>query len=584
MRLSKAWKSHIQGVVRQFFQPQHKALVLTNGWLLWVFLVMLTAQGNWLLGARSRPAVWLLVASVGTLFLAGWALGKEGLRLTGGGLSVLLGVLPWLFMAVADVSWDGQSYHQDIIYRIRIGFNFIWGAWRLVHQPRPVYAPLIHFPILPHVVAAVLATLYRNVEAGKAIHGLWTLLVVIRGYFVLHKRGWSRGQTALLLSILVFANPVWITQIFTFYVDGDVYLLWLLWVLMALEAMPRPQSGAWLRLAMVGYFLWQTKISGLFLWGATLGIFAVWLGVTRRWPWRASLKIGLAQALLLSLLSPHPYGITWLTRGHPLFPLEDPKYRYDTLVLQQIPAMRPLAAWQKIGYSWFAAYPFSWAWQPYRDWQAYGQMLQDTWKAPHRLSAYLGPDARVGGWGPYLGLLVGMALLWVGLACWQRRVPKYAVGIWLSLMAVALFNPVGWWPRLVPFVWALWSAPLLIRPTRHKASRGLWYVLVLGFVLNAAVVGRINWSYAWRLTQERRAFFQQHPPTQTYVVDMGLHRGNRNLLLDGGYWSAWTYCDARPSDDDGHRLPGSTMRWWTWEEYRQRHATACLQTSAFVTR
>ncbi len=547
-------------------------------WTVWFVATILVAQLTWLVRWPASPLVWFLAASLAAAFALRrrYTLAQTLMLLAAAALGLAAAL--YLGRQIADVSWDGQSYHQADIFLFRARYNFIWGLSHFRHDRILRYWPYLYFPKGAEIVAAALAALARNVEAAKGLHWIWGSVAAAHLYRILRLRAWPRGR-AVVLALLLLLNPFWAGQVWSFYLDGMFYASWLL--LFAFFLYPhRLGKEDWLQIGVASYILWHTKNSGPLLWLATMALLGLWRVATRKEPLRVWLKTPLVLLVVLFALSPHPYQTNLVLTGNPLAPLQDPAFLRAANLNQQSPEMRALPHWQKIWYAWFAAWPTPWHLRPFANWHEYLRFLCFPCRAvphPNLLAGYKAPDTRLNSWGPYFGVMVlGLLLYFFWQAFDARRWPWGAVLVWLVGWGSVLVSPVAWWLRFVPHAWALALSPLLWKP-RGRGGRALWWLLAALTFLNVALPTQRRWQYAYDLSVQREHFLATHPPSEPYVVSFSFFLGNINLLYDHHY-RAWVSCldPQRSPLKGGEALPGSQMHWWRVEDYRAHYPEEVL--------
>ena len=134
-------------------------------------------------------------------------------------VSVLLVVSASLALGGAshDFSADGQTYQQQAILAMMHGWNPI----RDPHYNGPFSIWLSHYAKGAWIlVAAVSAPL--SIEFGKAICWLFAISAAILSYVLFVKQFLLSRSTALICAALFACNPIFASQIQTFYVDGLV--------------------------------------------------------------------------------------------------------------------------------------------------------------------------------------------------------------------------------------------------------------------------------------------------------------------------------------------------------------------------
>jgi hypothetical protein len=117
-----------------------------------------------------------------------------------------------------DFSADGQSYHQESIIQLKQGWNPIF----FDSESRTMKIWTEHYPKGAEVIQSCIYSFWGRIELAKAtniflfISSLLLIKKVLECFSIDHKQQW-------IFSFLVATNPVVISQVLTFYVDGLSY-------------------------------------------------------------------------------------------------------------------------------------------------------------------------------------------------------------------------------------------------------------------------------------------------------------------------------------------------------------------------
>ncbi|AZB30906.1 hypothetical protein EB354_17505 [Chryseobacterium balustinum] len=117
-----------------------------------------------------------------------------------------------------DLSADGQSYHQESIIQLKNGWNPI----SFESHSRTMKVWTEHYPKGAEIIQSCIYSFFGKIETGKAINiflFISSLLITkkaLESFSINLKQQW-------IFAFLIAANPVVISQILTFYVDGFSY-------------------------------------------------------------------------------------------------------------------------------------------------------------------------------------------------------------------------------------------------------------------------------------------------------------------------------------------------------------------------
>lgn len=139
-------------------------------------------------------------------------------------------------ICVYDRSWDGNAYHKDMIAFLRHGWNPLRQTfYDFADEKFPLLSAfdsnyLDAYPKGTEILAACMYAITGNIEAGKFINIITIVSLVLIAYWALREVELKTWQAAICAGLLAI-NPVTISQIFTFYIDG---LMWNLVLLCAI--------------------------------------------------------------------------------------------------------------------------------------------------------------------------------------------------------------------------------------------------------------------------------------------------------------------------------------------------------------
>lgn len=149
---------------------------------------------------------------------------------------ILVLITPFIFTKTYDLTVDGNSYHKTAIGLMSDGWNPIYESSNdfnsktigklseLTKDNKSKIALWIdHYPKASYFIGTVIYSYTGNIESGKCITFLLDISLVLLLLSILEDK---IGKTkAIIISILVGLNPIVLSQIFTYYVDGLMGIL-----------------------------------------------------------------------------------------------------------------------------------------------------------------------------------------------------------------------------------------------------------------------------------------------------------------------------------------------------------------------
>jgi hypothetical protein len=482
-----------------------------------VFTLLLCSVG-FLFGAsvgKWQFPLAMLLALVVTYFAGMGFLGIGfGLAFLKTVISVLVSVLTCIIVAgfFYDVSFDGQWYHQETVYRLKQGYNPVrqiiptppdelFGnsytscvgvdAKNIKPLARPTenlkFININNFSKGSEVVEAAIYSLTNRIETGKALNGILLIAGFLLGLFVLHQLpGLNIGYKWLLAGILAF-NPIAITQLFSFCVDGNLACILLLLLALGVLLFINPKGIYLFMFAGVLSLVITVKFTGFVFAGIfCFGLLVILLAFKKR---QALIKAGLAGAIATIIavfcMGFNPY-ITNITQKHdPFYGLQQTR---DELANITPPLFKPLNRVQKFFFSITAHQGWHSADKP---------SLSHVPKIPFTLNKEdirEAADAQqpFSGFGPFFSgiLFITLAMFVLPLFIVNKKQPfKLCAGICLTIACSVLIVPDAWWARFVP---QFWLVPLMVVLTSYFVYfRG---VIWLRRLIYFALILNIAWA------------------------------------------------------------------------------------------
>ena len=473
-------------------------------------LLQLGAMAS-LVAHRAGFALVAPMALMAALLIGYWLARREGLpnRMCWWPVGVALILLASSLLLSAffyDLSWDGQWYHQSAIISIA-------HDWSPLSEPmRPVGHSelwLRHYAKGPWYAAATIFATTGGVELGKCINWLILLAAFFGTLAACLNGGWRRSR-ALAIAAVVAINPVAVSELTTFLVDGVMASSLILTVVATVTALRQPRPAVIATGIAAAIVCINAKFNGLIYLCFLLAAVGLWsLFKARRSLAHLAYIAGGTLVLGTCFWGYNPYVTNTLYRHQPFYPIlgsanypslteqgNDGNEKYETpknMVGRPLP-MRYL-------YSVFGR-PGN---QPYREGKNASLMWPFT-ASLHDLYSYTFQDPRVAALGPYFS---GCLVL------------SFALGVWLlfkldtssrwmlvlasaTIIASLLISKHSWWPRYGPQLWLLPVIPMVFA-LREGASRlqvRLTWALLALLLFNAGIVAtvRFNWETRASLT------------------------------------------------------------------------------------
>ena len=420
-----------------------------------------------------------------------------------------------------DISYDGQAYHQEALIQLVRGWN-------------PVYHPLSgseannmdrwlnHYSKGVWLYQSVIYKATQNIEAAKLFH-MWLMVAAfcITFSFLLRFEGLS-PWLAFLISLLAAFNPVSIYQSLSFYLDGQLMSLLVIFVVTLGFVYRGIASNRFY------YFLLFMTLSVLVNVKLTAGIYAAlliigyisMLGFTRKVKaLREVLTVSMGAFLLgFIIFGFSPYVTNTVSQGNPFYPALGTD-RSDYTAPQFPSNFTGRNSAFLLFYSILA-----------KSDNVRGPEKSAVLKVPFtvsrdELNAFTDTNAKQGGFGPLFGGAVLLALLVFAAAMinlyrsWRKRVqgrdpagPKESeigrqanigIGLFCSalVLSACLINPASSLARFIPQMWLFpIFAFFLAYLSKNQLIRFVGYAIIATLLLNNALVAFAYYQYNFEIT------------------------------------------------------------------------------------
>jgi hypothetical protein len=438
---------------------------------------------------------------------------------------VVAGVVSGMF---PDNSWDGLVYQQEAVLRLAAGWNPFYedaAAYGLGNDPF-----INHYAKLSWINGAALLLGTGHIEIGKLFNFTFMLAAAAQVISLLLRLTAMRLQAAIGIAAVAALNPVAIYQSTTYYVDGTIanVLTVLVAALTAFVATRR------LHFAVVAV-LAACIVINLKFTGLAYAAVLLLLAVPVAWRFdgiRAGARMvatGVVAAIAgILLLGYSPYVRNVVEHGDPFYSAPH----------ADIASVRPLNINDKNRFTRFLVSNFS---------------RTDMVRAPQstqlkfplsasrgELRGVYGADLEVGGFGPWYGALLVLAL--VGAVALlvhatTRRASAAALLIAGCVIASMFVHGETWWARYIAQGWLI---PILVAvPCLGTARRSLrWWLgcsIVAAASVNLLVVAaNVGWNRLAYIKTNRESLAGLQSAPQPVPVYFGPFRALRQRLHEAG--------------------------------------------------
>ena len=446
---------------------------------------------------------------------------------------IILSVIALTVIAdsIYDVSYDGQWYHQETVYRLKNGYNparqtLAIPADELNNTDCPIWCtgpdpiaayvkpakPIVNLKFLAinyfskgsEIIGAAIYAVTGRIETGKAVNGILLLATFFLTLSLLYKINRISTLKKWLLAVVIAFNPIAITQWFSFCVDGNVACLILCLLLVCCLLFIESNRYYLLLFAAVIILVISLKFTALIFAGIYGITFLVLLLISKK-------RIVFKQVLITGILSAvigiiccgfNPYITNIIHKG-------DVFYGTDAVRTETQQIMPKLFKNRNNIETFFLSVSAHQGWHG-----ADSGSISKVPKIPFTLTKediFFAKDAQqeLSGFGPFFsGILIVSFILLVILLIKHRKTPVF--GYLLTIIAVTVFSvlitPYSWWARYVPQFWLvpvtiLCLAELVLPQGRWWLTRLLYLSLLLNtawallnIIFNISATAHINYQ------------------------------------------------------------------------------------------
>ena len=431
-----------------------------------------------------------------------------------------------------DISFDGQWYHQETVIRLHNKWNpvfqrlavptaentvtgkDVWcsGIDNPVSSPGIAGTPSVnlkflnlnHFANGTEIIEASIYQLSNRIETAKAVNGIFLLASFFLALSCLYKISHISNLKKWLLAILFSFNPIAITQLLSFCVDGA----------MASSLLCLIIASCFLFRETNKYFLWlfgslialscNIKFTSLVFTGVfCTGLLLTLLLYKRRSEFKRVLGACILSGMIAILCCGfHPYMTNFINERDVFYGLKETK---DELLAVTPPFFRNLNGFEKLVVS-LASHTDSYS--------ANNNSIHDILKIPFTVSRQElananDPEVKLSAFGPFFSgaLLIAILIFFIALIRFRKgTVFKQTLIVLIITGSTILIMPASWWGRFVPQFWLLpvlilYMSEFLSFKTDRFLRGGLYLALglniawaALAIIYNLFISSRVNYQ------------------------------------------------------------------------------------------
>lgn len=422
--------------------------------------------------------------------------------------SLLMLMVPFIYNYTYDLTVDGNSYHKSSIAFIKNGWNPLYEDVRNFQEINDKVIPIgensklalwmEHYPKATWISAATIYSMTGNIESGKCITVLLSLALVLITYNIL--RQIIPKIYAVGLSVLIALNPITLSQLFSYYLDSLMGILFAIELLLLFTINPvkKQKKLIWIMLAGTATIFVNLKFTGLLYSGVIAAVFYFYwffkylkekdfwkkfLIITRNFIFIFSIAIFLVGA--------NSYIRNTVEHSNPLYPLIG-KDKVDIITTMQPDVFNRISIPEKFVWSLFSKT---------ENISQYSKK-KPVLKCPIKIyrseiDELIASDVRIAGFGPFFALTLIFTtpvfiICAIKLFKNEKNKMKYITITALIIIITMILVGESWWARYVPqFYLFIIGTILLAIITRKYFKRKLISYIGILLIVGAAILNAL---------------------------------------------------------------------------------------------
>jgi hypothetical protein len=368
-----------------------------------------------------------------------------------------------------DTSYDGLWYQLDAVSKIKNDWNFIY---ELTHGEE-MSEVFNTYTKAPWIIGANSYAVFGYIDAAKCFNWILLFSLACLSFFVFNSIFQFKKILVFLFSFLIAFNPVTISQVFTYYIDGQLASLYSIIVLLMVLFIKIGNSkkiviGIITSICLIA----NTKVTGLIYSGILSTGFIFCVYTFKREQFRFTfLMLSVAFGLAIFFFGFNPYVTNTIRHNHPFYPMNKP-----FIELHEPSNLVEMNNVQKAFYSYFSK-------SGYVGHEDSVQLKNPLDFSDHN---YAIAETRTNGFGSFFSLTLIVSLLILGVSIFYFSQVKWLLFLGCIIAFSALINPGVWWARYVP---QLYLFPIILviitQIITNSNVKKLGYVLLTLLCVNS---------------------------------------------------------------------------------------------------
>ncbi len=459
---------------------------------------------------------------------------------------ILILITPFIFSKTYDVSADGNSYHKTSIGLMSEGWNPIYESSgnfnsSISTKIEDIDIWIDHYPKASYFIGVCMYSLTNNIESGKCITFLANISLVLLTISILEEK--LSKKKAYIIGILIGLNPIVLSQILTFYIDGLMGILFGIELLLLSITNPKSKkinSVFIYLLSCCGIFV-NLKFTGLLFSGIIAAVYYFyWLYKYRKdndkWTIykNITIKFSIIFIIAIVVIGSSSYIKNTIDHKNPLYPL------FGENKVDIITTMQPTNYKDKNGLEKFINSLFS------KTENVLYNSDKPKLKNPLTISkteldSLTIPDIRIGGFGPYFAITIivtvfTLLFLLKKLIIKSKKQNNTNIHLLLSTIAIILSIILvgeGWWARYIPQLYYLVIISIIytyLNLNKNKLNNILNALIILLLFFNSSLfVYKQNDMYKIYDSIDNDIYYLQNNKTELKLTNKNFYGIYYNL-------------------------------------------------------
>lgn len=366
---------------------------------------------------------------------------------------------------IYDQSDDGNTYHKETISMMKQGWNPIYDDYKdfaIVNDftyNHELWAE--HYPKTSWIIGASIYDITGNIETGKCYNLLFMYITfVIMSYTLI--KVFNKLVFSFIFSLITVVNPVMVSQVFSFYVDGFLGLLLFMIILYMFLFIDKIKNVKDFKIVKIILFALIIIISNIKFTGlAYAGLFCLGYYIyyvikelknkNKEVIVKNTLFFIFVVFVSVFIVGSSSYLKNTIDYGNPFYPLAG-KDKVDIMTYLQPESFGNMSPIEKNFYSIFSK-------------TANIGMFNNgepVLKIPFTYDSYeleqIGYDTRIGGYGVYFSGIFILSIISIFIFAFllikedKNMFILYIIPIIITILLL-LFLSDGWWARYAPYLY-----------------------------------------------------------------------------------------------------------------------------------